>query len=410
MRKGYRGTLFTCCFSNFFQAVGASFAILFVPLHNLYGLSYTDFGILVSVNFVTQVVSDLVFSKPVERYGFRPFAVAAPLVSAAGLGLFAAAPVLFPNSAMTGFLLGMFLYAAAGGLQELLLSPIIDALPIEEKKKAGTMSMLHSFFAWGQIAVVLVTTGLLALIGQARWQWIILLWLLPPMISAALFCKVPLCVKSPGESPLPVRALLRSHTFHLVLLAIIFGGAAEVTMSQWASAFLEKGLQLPKLAGDVWGVCFFSLMLAAGRSLHAAVGHRISIHTLLMGGSLLAAVLYVVCAVTPYPVIGLFACGMTGLCVSLLWPGSIIIASKRIPAAGAAMFALMSAGGDVGASLGSFCVGRAADVVKESGWVLLGASGDAAGLRAGLLLAALFPLACFFVNFILQKNPSERKV
>ena len=138
------------------------------------GLSFTDFGILVSLNFITQVASDVLFSKPVEKYGFRPFAVAAPLVSAAGLGLFAAAPLLFPQRPFAGFCAGMFLFAAAGGLQELLLSPILDALPIPEERKARSMSMLHSFFAWGQIFVVLATTGLLAVWGAARWQWIVL--------------------------------------------------------------------------------------------------------------------------------------------------------------------------------------------------------------------------------------------
>ena len=172
MEARYRPTLWACCFANFFQAVGSCFAILYVPLRGLYGLSFTDFGILVSLNFITQVASDVLFSKPVEKYGFRPFAVAAPIVSAAGLGLFAAAPVLFPQRPFAGFCAGMFLFAAAGGLQELLLSPILDALPIPEERKGRSMSMLHSFFAWGQIFVVLATTGLLAVWGVARWQWI----------------------------------------------------------------------------------------------------------------------------------------------------------------------------------------------------------------------------------------------
>ena len=266
MEARYRSTLWACCFANFFQAVGSCFAILYVPLRGLYGLSFTDFGILVSLNFITQVASDVLFSKPVEKYGFRPFAVAAPLVSAAGLGLFAAAPILFPRRPFAGFCAGMFLFAAAGGLQELLLSPILDALPIPEERKARSMSMLHSFFAWGQIFVVLATTGLLAVWGAARWQWIVLLWAAPPVAGAALFCRVPLARKNGGAPPLPLRALARKGVFYALLAAIVLGGAAEVTMAQWASAFLEKGLRLPKLAGDVWGVCFFSLMLALGRS------------------------------------------------------------------------------------------------------------------------------------------------
>ena len=284
MEARYRSTLWACCFANFFQAVGSCFAILYVPLRGLYGLSFTDFGILVSLNFITQVASDVLFSKPVEKYGFRPFAVAAPLVSAAGLGLFAAAPILFPQRPFAGFCAGMFLFAAAGGLQELLLSPILDALPIPEERKARSMSMLHSFFAWGQIFVVLATTGLLAVWGAARWQWIVLLWAAPPVAGAALFCRVPLARKNGGAPPLPLRALARKGVFYALLAAIVLGGAAEVTMAQWASAFLEKGLRLPKLAGDVWGVCFFSLMLALGRSGYAALGARVPLHRLLIGG------------------------------------------------------------------------------------------------------------------------------
>ena len=201
MEARYRSTLWACCFANFFQAVGSCFAILYVPLRGLYGLSFTDFGILVSLNFITQVASDVLFSKPVEKYGFRPFAVAAPLVSAAGLGLFAAAPILFPQRPFAGFCAGMFLFAAAGGLQELLLSPILDALPIPEERKARSMSMLHSFFAWGQIFVVLATTGLLAVWGAARWQWIVLLWAAPPVAGAVLFCRVPLARKTAAPRP-----------------------------------------------------------------------------------------------------------------------------------------------------------------------------------------------------------------
>ena len=228
MEARYRSTLWACCFANFFQAVGSCFAILYVPLRGLYGLSFTDFGILVSLNFITQVASDVLFSKPVEKYGFRPFAVAAPLVSAAGLGLFAAAPLLFPRRPFAGFCAGMFLFAAAGGLQELLLSPILDALPIPEERKARSMSMLHSFFAWGQIFVVLATTGLLAVWGAARWQWIVLLWAAPPVAGAVLFCRVPLARKNGGAPPLPLRALARKGVFYALLAAIVLGGAAEI--------------------------------------------------------------------------------------------------------------------------------------------------------------------------------------
>ena len=270
----------------------------------------------------------------------------------------------------------MFLFAAAGGLQELLLlSPILDALPIPEERKARSMSMLHSFFAWGQIFVVLATTGLLAVWGAARWQWIVLLWAAPPVAGAVLFCRVPLARKNGGAPPLPLRALARKGVFYALLAAIVLGGAAEVTMAQWVSAFLEKGLQLPKLAGDVWGVCFFSLMLALGRNAM----RRWARACRCTGCSSAAAARPPCCTWSArlHKALcwGVLDCGLTGLCVSLLWPGAIILASRRIPSAGAAMFALLSAGGDVGASLGAFCVGRAADWAQASGTVFAGAAG-----------------------------------
>ncbi|MFQ7726075.1 MAG: MFS transporter [Ruthenibacterium lactatiformans] len=200
MEARYRSTLWACCLQIFFR-LWQLLCHSVRALRGLYGLSFTDFGILVSLNFIMQVASDVLFSKPVEKYGFRPFAVAAPLVSAAGLGLFAAAPILFPQRPFAGFCAGMFLFAAAGGLQELLLSPILDALPIPEERKARSMSMLHSFFAWGQIFVVLATTGLLAVWGAARWQWIVLLWAAPPVAGAVLFCRVPLARKNGGARP-----------------------------------------------------------------------------------------------------------------------------------------------------------------------------------------------------------------
>ena len=230
----------------------------------------------------------------------------------------------------------MFLFAAAGGLQELLLSPILDALPIPEERKARSMSMLHSFFAWGQIFVVLATTGLLAVWGAARWQWIVLLWAAPPVAGAALFCRVPLARKNGGAPPLPLRALARKGVFYALLAAIVLGGAGRGDHGPVGVGLFGKGpAALPKaLAGDVWGVCFFSPTLALGRSGYAALGARVPLHRLLIGGSGAAAVLYVVCALAPSPLLGVLACGLTGLCVSLLWPGAIILASRRIPCRG----------------------------------------------------------------------------
>lgn len=395
-----RHTVFTCYFSNFFQAIGSVFPILLVSIRTLFGISYTQFGLLVTINFVTQVLSDLAFSKPIDKYGFRRFAIGGPILSGCGLLLFALAPVLFTGHVFVGFCIGMFLFAAGGGLQELLLSPILDALPLDESRKAQSMSLLHSFFAWGQIFVVIITTLLLAFAGAERWQLIIAGWAVVPFISAVLFAKVPLYARVPVGKEMPVRELFKNKIFLLALLAILFGGAAEVTMSQWASAFIERGLALPKLMGDTLGVCGFSLMLALGRTLYGTKGAANSINKLMTIGSLGAVVTYLVAALSPSPIVGMVACALTGICVSLLWPGAVIVAGKHLPLAGASMYALLSATGDMGASLASFATGKLADRFQAVSF--LGSTGEQAGLRIALLFATVFAVASFAVNLVLK--------
>lgn len=407
----HRATVKACYLGNLLQSCGAIFAILFVPLRTLYGLTYTQYGILVSINFIVQVGSDLIFSKPVERYGFRPFAILSPVLSSCGLVLFGLAPVFFPGNEFIGFCVGMFVFAAAAGLQELLLSPILDGVPMPEEQKKKSMSLLHSFFAWGQIGAVLITTALVWLLDARYWQLIVFLWALPPLINVWLFAQVPLDAKVEASKAMSLKALFSSKIFLVVLMAIVFGGASEATMSQWASAFIEKGLALPKLLGDMLGVCGFSLMLGLGRTGYGIFGDRISIHKVMTFGSLGACAMYILAAVSGNPFVGMLACGLTGLCVSMLWPGSIVVASRALPLAGASMFALLSAGGDLGASAGSFFTGLVTDAVEAMGLSsFLGQAGTAeqVALRSGLLFAAVFPLCCLFVNLIL-KRMAERQ-
>lgn len=404
----YKDTIRTCYLGNFLQSAGVIFSVLFIPIRSLYGITYTQFAILLTINFITQVVSDVLFSKPVEKYGFRVFSMGAPVLTSAGLFLFAMAPNLFPGNPFVGFCLGVFVFSAAAGLQELLLSPIMDALPIPEEEKAKSMSMLHSCFAWGQIVGVATTTLFVYFMNNEYWQIITCIWAVVPLINVWLFAKVPLYEKVSAEHAMKVSELFKSKIFILVMLAIITGGAGEVVMAQWSSAFIEKGLNLPKILGDMTGVCGFSLMLAIGRTAYGVWGDRISIHKVMIGGAALGTVCYIIAAVSGNPYIGIAACGITGLCVSLLWPGSIVIAARELPLAGASMFALLSAGGDIGASAGSFLVGRLADMISAAGittaFGLTGLTPEQAGLRIGLFVAALFPAACVAVNVVIVKK------
>ncbi len=400
-RLTHRHTVLACYFANFFQAVGCVFAIILVPLRSQFGISFTQYGALVAINFMTQISSDVLFSKAVDRFGFRRFMVGAPILVSLGLMLFAATPTLFPGHEFSGFCLGTFLFAAGGGLQELLLSPILDALPLPKEDKARNMSMLHSFFAWGQIFIVLVTTILLALMGSEAWRIIVSCWAAVSLVSSALFMFVPMCPRVKPGNEMPIRALFQNRIFRLAMLAILFGGAAEVTMAQWASVFIDRALHLPKLVGDTLGVCGFSLMLALGRTVYGLRGRAESIHRLMILGSIGAMACYLIAALSGFPIVSLIACALTGLCVSLLWPGAVIVSSEHLPLAGASMFALLSAMGDAGASLASFVTGRISDTVRALPFGL--ASGEQAGLRAGLLFAALFCLGCLVVQRSLQR-------
>ncbi|MDD6034405.1 MAG: MFS transporter [Oscillospiraceae bacterium] len=412
----YRSTVRACFLGNLLQSCGAIFSILFISLRTLYGLTYTQFGILMSIDFIVQVGADILFSKPVDKYGFRPFAVLSPILTSLGLVLFALAPVFFPGNEFVGFCVGMFVFAAAAGLQELLLSPILDGVPMPEEEKKKKMSLLHSFFAWGQIGAVIITTVLVWFLDARYWQLITVLWALPPLVNVWLFARVPLTPKVAPDKAMSLRQLFGSKIFLVVLLAITFGGAAEVTMSQWASAFIEKGLNLPKLLGDTLGVCSFSLMLGLGRTWYGVKGDKVSIHKVMTFGSLGACALYLIAGLSENPFVGMAACGLTGLCVSMLWPGSIVVASRELPLAGASMFALMSAGGDLGASAGSFLTGLVTDGVEAMGLTsFLGsaASSEQVALRTGLCFAAIFPLCCCGVNILLRRmavknNPGKK--
>ena len=392
----YGHTVFACCFANCLQAIGSVFPILLIPLKNTCGLTYTQFGILVSLNFCTQVASDILFSKPVDRFGFRRFAVAAPIVSSAGLALFALTPILFKGNIFFGFCLSIMVFAAASGLQELLLSPILDALPMEDSVRSRRMSLLHSFFAWGQLLFIPATTLLLWRFGERHWQTILLCWAATPLVSAGLFAVVPLRQRVSHSEVMSIRKLVRQPVFLIAVAAIIFGGATEVTMAQWASAFIERGLLLPKSMGDLLGACGFGLMLAVGRTVYGVAGGKADLHRLMLGGALCSAVLYLTAGLSASPLLGLVACALTGLSASLLWPGAISIVGRSLPLAGASLFALMSAAGDVGASGGAFLVGRVADA-------LAAISGEQTGLRVGLAIAAVFPSCCFFANLALRR-------
>lgn len=412
MKLGYRSTINACYLGSFIQAVIINLTpILFIPLKDQLGLSFGELGLLVLVNFVTQVSVDLIFSGLIDRFGIRRFITAGHIIACVGLVLFALSPMLFENP-FVGFLIATVIFSGAGGLFEIMLSPIVNNIPTDEKNAA--MSILHSFFCWGQVAVVLVTTLLLALVGRGNWQWIVLGWALLPFLNFIFFFLVPLAPPVAEHERQRLRDIIKSPYFAMALILIACGGATELSVSQWSSAFMELGLGIPKVVGDVAGPCMFAVMMGLGRLFYGIYAKKIRILNMMMWGCALAVVCYLVLAFSSIPILSLVACALTGLAVSLLWPGTISASAARFPLAGASMFAIMAAAGDIGCSAGPATVGWITDGMQNLPFLLwlqqsTGMTPDQLGLRFGLLIAAIFPLAGFIcVNCMKRYTRKER--
>jgi MFS family permease len=404
--QSYRLTTVSCFLGIFVQAVASNItAVLFIPLMTLYDLSYIHLGILVAVNFSTQVGVDLVVSAIVDRFGFRRLILPAGLLAAVGLVLFALSPLLF-DSVLVGMILSTIIFSAACGLSEVLLSPIVNAIPHDEKGPA--MTLMHSFYAWGQVATILVTTLFLFVFGIERWQVIVMIWAVVPLVNFFMFLAAPFPGVVPEEHRQTMRDLLFRPFYLVALLAILAGASTELVMAQWASTFAERALALPKITGDLYATAGFAVMLGVGRVLYGAYGARIQMHNVLVNSAAAGVVCYVIAALSPYSSLSLAACAVCGLAASLLWPGTLVVTAARYPLAGAWMFAILAAAGDVGAALGPFVTGLATDQVLSAPAVValsggFGLTAEQFAIRAGILLAALFPLVTLACHIWLRR-------
>ena len=393
------------------SVVGNIPPLLFLTFHRLYGISYSLLGTLVLINFCTQLIVDLLFSFFSHKFNINTAVKSTPILTAIGMLVYAAAPLLFPNAVYVGLVLGTLIFSASAGLCEVLMSPIIAAIPAKDPDRE--MSKLHSVYAWGVVGAVLLGTLFLLLGGHEAWQILILLFLPVPLSSAALFFGTDLPKMTTPERVSGVRQFFKSRGLVLCVLAILLGGAAECTMAQWCSGYLEQALQIPKLWGDIFGVALFSVMLGLGRTLYAKLGKHI--HRVLLLGAIGATLCYLTAAVTNVPVLGLAACALTGLCVSMLWPGSLIVASDKFPQAGVLLYALMAAGGDLGASVGPQLVGIVTDTVVASPklqaiatqWELTAVQ---LGMKLGILLGMLFSLLAALVYFTLYRSHKKQQI
>ena len=390
----YRSTIKACYLGSFIGALTCNLApLLYVTFMLEFGITFEQAGRLTLLNFFTQIVTDLVFSRPVDRWGVRPFITLGHLMAFFGFLLLAFAPSLFPNNTYGGLMVATVIYSIGGGLFELLLSAIVQAIPNDSKEKA--MSLLHSFYAWGFIVVVIGTTVGLRFFSRSNWMYVVLLWSILPLLNFFNFLRVPLAPAVGEEHRTKIRELLSSRYFLFVLLGIAVGGATEVSMSQWTSAFVESSLGLPKEVGDLVGLCLFALLLGTTRAIYGAYGDKFPLYKTMLFGSVLCIVCYLVAALSPFPMLSLVACIFSGLGSSLLWPGSVVNGANRFPLAGSSLFAFLAAGGDAGAAFGPWMIGLIADVspnlVRIAPW-LSSLSLQESALRSGMLLGTIFPI------------------
>lgn len=369
--------------------------LLFIVFQTRYDVPIEMLGRLVLLNFGTQLLTDLVAVRFADRLGYRVPLLLAHVLAAAGLVLLGVLPSVLGNPYL-GLCLAIVVYAIGGGLLEVLVSPVVDALPSPQQGKAAAMSLLHSFYCWGQVAVVIGTTLLLAALGQESWQLLPLLWALVPLANLGLFARVPLPPTVAEEHRTGLRTLSRTPAFGIAVVLMLCAGAAELTMSQWSSLFAEDGLGVGKVAGDLAGPCLFAVFMGLGRIGYGLYGARIPLAPAMVCCGALGTGCYLVAALAGNALVSLVGCAVCGLAVSLLWPGTFSLAAARFPLGGAAMFGVLAIFGDAGGALGPWFAGAAADASAGAGplGTLAGLLPDdgGSGLRVGILVAVVFPV------------------
>lgn len=378
MKNQYNKTVVACFVGYIVQAVVNNFVpLLFLTFQRTYHIPLSQITLLVTFNFGIQLLVDLLSVGFVDRIGYRASMVAAHVLSAAGLILLTVLPEVLP-SPFAGILTAVMVYAVGGGLLEVLVSPVVEACPSDNKEKA--MSMLHSFYCWGHVGVVLLSTLFFHAAGTENWKILALLWAVIPVLNAFLFAKVPMAALiEEGETGLRVTELFGIRMFWVLLVMMVCAGASEQAVSQWASTFAEKGLGISKTAGDLAGPMAFAVLMGASRAFYGKYGDRINLDRFMVYSSVLCILSYLGISLLPIPQLSLIACAVCGLSVGIMWPGTFSKAAAALPRGGTVLFALLALGGDVGCSGGPTVVG-----------LVSGALGD--DLKRGTLAGVVFPV------------------
>ena len=401
----YKKTKYVCYYTNL--AMASAFClppILFTYFRDMYGLSFTLLGTLIVANFCTQLLIDLTFSFFGKYFNPHIALRVTPLLTGFGLIVYALIPTLFPQSAYAGLVVGTIIFSVAAGLAEVLVSPTVDALPSDTHAK--DMAILHSLYGYGVVIVIAISSVYLLLFGGENWMYLCLFWAIPPIIAGILLFTSPIPQMNPSHGIEGERKGKRTVGLLLCTACIFFGSCAENVMTNWISGYLDISLEIPKALGDIFGLMLFAVLLSLGRTIYAKCGKNI--YKVLLAGMSGAAVCYLIAGLSPIPVISLIACALTGVATAMLWPGSLIYMDEKLPGVGVAAFALMAAGGDLGASLAPQLLGIVADSVAAADWGVatasaLAVSPDQLGMKIGMLTATVFPLLGVAVLLTMKK-------
>lgn len=393
MAQNYRKTVIACYLGFVTQAITANFApLLFLTFHNNYSIPLGKIALISSVFFVTQLIVDVLCAKFADKIGYRRCVVGSQLMSAVGLIGLAFLPELLPDP-FTGIIISTVIYAVGSGLTEVLVSPIVEACPFEHKEAA--MSLLHSFYCWGSVGVILISTLFFAVFGIENWKWLSCAWALIPFINMFNFSSCPIEHPVEDGEGMGIKGLLKVPLFWLAIVLMICAGASELSMAQWASAFAESALGLSKSVGDIAGPCLFAVTMGISRTIYGKYGDKLDLMKFMIGSGCLCLVCYVTASTASIPMLGLLGCIMCGFSVGIMWPGAISICSAKIPSGGTAMFALLAMAGDMGGALGPWIVGN----ITQS-------AGD--NMQKGMLAGCVFPIVLTLV-LLIMKNSKKAK-
>ena len=390
MKKQYQKTIYACFTGYIVQAIVNNFIpLLFLTFEKSYEIPLSQITMLITFNFGIQLLVDFISAKYVDRIGYRSCIVAAHVFSALGLLGLTYLPEVLP-SAFSGLLISVVIYAVGGGLLEVLVSPIVESCPSDNKEK--TMSLLHSFYCWGHVAVVLISTLFFQVFGIENWKVMAILWAVIPMLNAIAFSKVPLSsLTEEGEKGMTIRELCGNRVFWILMLMMVCSGASEQGVSQWASTFAEQGLGISKTIGDLAGPMTFAILMGCSRVFYGKFGDKINLDKFMVGSSILCVFSYLCISLSPSPFLSLIGCAVCGLSVGIMWPGSFSKAAVALRRGGTALFALLALAGDVGCSGGPTLVGFVSEQM-------------AGNLKKGILAGVIFPV-CLIAGIIrLQKK------